>query len=150
MPLLGFQASSGDIGNYNTLLYDLSSDVANMNSVQNIYIKCDITNGIYQDSKLSNLIATVVPDRPPFSTIEYIALFHTRNPVTVSRIDQFTITLVGDQNLDLDMGTLGVTLEPQLWSCLTTIEEAQLKLSREQNYSKSSNYKASIVKFYYL
>ena len=79
------------------------------------------------------MIATVAPDRPPFSTIEYKALFPTRCPITVSRIDQFTLTLVGDKGENLDMGTQNGITEPQLWTCPLTLEEDQLKLSREQN-----------------
>ncbi len=128
MPLLGFPKSDGEIGGYNTALYDLSETQANLNTVQNYIIKCDITTGSYENSQLSNVIASVIPDVSPFSTIIYKPVLPIRCPINVKRIESITITLTSQDGDSVDFNTNGGQRDPERWSVLLSIEADELKL----------------------
>ena len=132
-PLLGFPVGSGAIGNYSTSNYEISVNQANLNSVQSIYVKCDIVTGSYENSRTSNVLASIIPDVAPFSTITYRPYFPTRNEVTSRDINHIKISLTDQDDNDLDMNTNGGTQDPEAFGVLITIEEDQLKLSHNQN-----------------
>ena len=133
MPLLGFPVGSGAIGNYSTANYEISVNQANLNSLQSIYVKCDIVTGSYDNSRGSNIIASIIPDVAPFSTITYRPYFPPRCEITSRDINQITITLTDQDGKDLDMNTNGGTQAPESFGVLVTIEEQELKLSHNQN-----------------
>ena len=133
MPLLGFPAGSGGIGNYSTSNYEISINQANLNSVQSIYVKCDIVTGSYDNSRGSNIIASIIPDVPPFSTITYRPYFPPRCDITSRDINNITITLCDQDGKDLDMNTNGGTQDAERFGVLVVIEEDQIKLSHNQN-----------------
>ena len=62
MPMLGFPASSGQIGGLIIASWIKSAVAAQLNAIQNILIKCDITTGSYTNSQMSNIISVVVPN----------------------------------------------------------------------------------------
>ena len=133
MPLLGFPTVSGGIGNYSTANYEISVNQANLNSVQSIYVKCDIVTGSYDNSRGSNIISSIIPDVSPFSTITYRPYFPPRCDVTARDINNITITLTDQDGKDLDMNTNGGTQDAERFGVLLVIEEDQLKLSHNQN-----------------
>ena len=133
MPLLGFPASDGPIGGYPTASYDLSTNQANLNTIQNYNIQCDITTGTYVNSQLGNVIASVIPDVSSYSTIIYKPYFPLRCPINIKRIETITITITDQNGIEVDMGTNGGIYEPEAWSVLLTIESEDLKLSHNQN-----------------
>jgi hypothetical protein len=123
MPMLGFPASSGLMGGLIIASWIKSATSAQLNSIQNILVKCDATTGSYSNGQLSNVIACVVPNVTSYSTIIYTPVHPTRCPINVRRLDSITFTLVDQNNNDIDMGTSGGTLSPELWSIVITIEE---------------------------
>ena len=78
MPLLGFPTEAGSIGDYDYPFYDLSPNEANLNTIQNYIIKCNVTTGSYENSQLGNVIASVTPDVFAWSTIIYRPYFPVR------------------------------------------------------------------------
>ena len=82
---------------------------AALNPLQNILIKCDIVTGSYFNTTHSTIIAVVTPDVSPYSTIIYRPVHPIRLPINVKRIDQMTITLVDQDNKDIDLGSNGGT-----------------------------------------
>ena len=129
LPLLGFPAADGAIGEYTTASYDISNNQANLNTIQNYNIKCDITTGTYENSQLSNIIASVIPDTQPYSTIIYKPFYPIRCPINVKRIESITITLTSQTGEMVDMGTDGGLNEPEAFSVLLTIESDELRLT---------------------
>ena len=122
---------SNDIGG--SVKYTLSTNQANLNSLQSIFIKCDCVTGSYEGSRVSNVLASVIPDTEPFGTIKYAPYFPTRNEVTSRRLDQITITLTDQDGKDIDMNTNNGIRAPEAWGVLLTIENEELKLSHNQN-----------------
>ena len=134
LPTLGFPTSTGDISNGSSYPdYVISTNQANLNSIQNIYIKCDIVTGSYQNAQTSNIIASVIPNVLPYSTIQYVAQYPTRMNITSRNIGYITITLVDDSGKDIDLGTNNGTLSPELWSVLITISQDELMTHRTMN-----------------
>ena len=136
MPLLGFPKQTAakvsiDIGG--TTKYTLSTNQANINSLQSIFIKCDCVTGSYENNRVSNVLASVIPDCDPFGTIKFMPYFPTRNEVTSRRIDQITITLTDQDGKDIDMNTNSGTRDPEAFGVVLTIQEEELKLSHNQN-----------------
>ena len=131
MPLLGFPSSTGNIGGSSK--YTLSTNQADLNSLQSIYIKCDCVTGSYEGSRVSNVLASVIPDTAPFGTIQYRPYFPTRNEITSRRLDQITISLTDQDGKDIDMNTNNGAQLPEAWGVLLTIEAEELKLSHNQN-----------------
>ena len=120
--MLGFPASMGVLSSSASLYYR-STNQAQLNSLQNILIKCDITGGSYVNGDQSNVIASVTPNVDSYSTISFFPIHPTRCAIFVKRIDRITLTLTDQNGVDVDMGTSQGTLEPELWSVLLTITE---------------------------
>jgi len=125
MPMLGFPASSGQIGGLIIASWIKSAVSAQLNAIQNILIKCDITTGSYTNSQMSNIISVVVPNVGSYSTIIYYPVHPVRCPINVARIDSITFTLVDQNGNDIDMGSNGGTESPELWSIVITISEKE-------------------------
>lgn len=135
MTMLGFDISQANsslgytIGNYPVKASLKSKNQAQLNSLQNILIKCDIVTGSYQNSQLSNVIACVTPDVASYSTIIYSPLHPLRLPINVDTIESMTITLVDQDGKEVDLGTDNGALPPELWSVqldISPIEMARL------------------------
>jgi len=129
MPMLGFPTSSGVIGGLNIASWIKGAYAAQLNSLQNILIQCDIVNGGYSNTQVSNVIAVVTPNVTPYSTIIYTPYFPISCPVFKrGKIDSITITLVDQDGNDIDMGTSGGTdLPAELWSVVLTLEPTILQ-----------------------
>ena len=129
--MLGFDLSQGDsskaftIGNNPVKTSIKSKNQAQLNSLQNILIKCDIVSGSYQNSQLSNIIACVTPDVASYSTIIYSPYHPLRLPIDVDTIESMTLTLIDQDGKEVDMGTDNGTLPPELWSVQLDIEEVE-------------------------
>ena len=95
MDILGF--SKHQIGGLIAHGYIKSENQAQLNSLQNILVTCDITTGSYSNSQLSNIICAVTPNVSPYSTIIYTPVHPVRCPINITRIESMTITLT-DQN----------------------------------------------------
>ena len=133
MPLLGFEnidfPQTGNIdhkyGPQSNADWNIftSATKASLNPLQNILIKCDIVNGSYFNTTHSTIIAVVTPDVLPYSTIIYSPVHPLRIPINIKRIDQMTITLVDQNNKDVDMGSNGGVDIPELFSVVLSIED---------------------------
>ena len=124
MDILGF--SKSNIGGLISPGIVKSGYNAQLNAIQNILIKCDITTGSYSNSQLTNIISAIVPDVDSYSTIIYRPVHPVRCPINVQRIESITITLVDQDGKDLDLGTDGGILDPELWSVVLSIEEINM------------------------
>jgi len=131
MPLLGFPKATGNISG--PAKYTISTNQANLNSLQSIFIKCDCVTGSYENNRVSNVLASVIPDVDPFGTIKFMPYFPTRNEITSRRIDQITITLTDQDGKDIDMNTNNGARAPEAFGVVLTIQEEELKLSHNQN-----------------
>ena len=100
-----------------------SATKASLNLLQNILIKCDIVNGSYFNTTHSTIISVVTPDVSPYSTIIYRPVHPLRIPINIKRIDQMTITLVDQDNKDIDLGSNGGADTPELFSVVLSIED---------------------------
>ena len=128
MQLLGYE-NDIEIGNFTgpTLddsSYSLSTYRAKLNPITSILVKCNICQGSsYVDSCLSNVMATVVPQCAPWSNI-YVEHYHPqRCLVTVKYIYKLEISLVDQDNNDLDFCSEGTESIPELWSLSISIED---------------------------
>ena len=132
MKMLGFDVSQGNpllnglIGNYAVKASLKSKNQAQLNSLQNILVKCDIVSGSYQNSQLSNIIACVTPDVASYSTIIFSPYHPLRSPVNVDSIESMTITLVDQDGKEIDLGTDNGTLPPELWSVQLDISPVEM------------------------
>ena len=102
-----------------------SKNQAQLNSLQNILVRCDIVTGSYQNSQLSNIIACVTPDVASYSTIIYNPIHPLRLPINVDTVESMTITLVDQDGRDVDLGTDNGTLPPELFSVQLDIEPVE-------------------------
>ena len=96
---------------------------ASLNPLHNILIKCDSVNGSYFNTTHSTIISVVTPDVSPYSTIIYRPVHPLRIPINIKRIDQMTITLVDQDNKDIDLGSNGGVDTPELFSVVLSIED---------------------------
>ena len=126
MPTLGYPASAGIIGDMVNANYMKPPNIVVLNTIQNILIKCDIVNGSYFNTNYSNIIECVTPDVAPYSTIIYRPFHPIKSNVNVKRIDQLTITLVDQDNQNIDMGSNGGTNIPELFSVVLSIEPIRM------------------------
>ena len=122
MPMLGFTGTE-DMGGMIQAGWIKGNSPAQLNSLQNILIQCDITTGSYSNATISNIVAVVVPNVGSYSTIIYTPYFPIRCPVFVKKIDSITLTLYDQNGTLLDLGSNEGTQTPELWSILLTIEE---------------------------
>ena len=132
MPLLGFPKTTGDIIGADKKQV-LSANQADLNSLQSIFIKCDCVTGSYENNRVSNVLASVIPDVLPFGTIKFAPYFPTRNEITSRRLEHITITLTDQDGKDIDMNTNNGAQDPEAFGVLLTIQEEELKLSHNQN-----------------
>ena len=126
MPMIGFPASCGVIGNLSTVSYVKSPLPATLNTIQQYLIQCDITNGSYNNANSTNIICAITPNVSPYSTIIYTPYHPIRVNVNVARIDQMTLTLVDQNNNPVDMGTSEGINQPELWSVVLAIERIDM------------------------
>ena len=127
MKMLGFDVSQGNlIGNYAVKSSLKSKNQAQLNSLQNILVRCDIVTGSYQNSQLSNIIACVTPDVASYSTIIYSPVHPLRLPINVDTIESMTITLVNQDGQEIDMGTDNGTLPAELFSVQLDISPVEM------------------------
>ena len=124
MIMLGFPNT--DFGAYATPGDIKGASRAYINSLQNILVKCDITTGSYFNSNFSNIIACITPDVLPYSTIIYNPIHPLRSKINVKRIDEITITLVDQDNNDIDMGSANGNQTPELFSIVLSIEPVNM------------------------
>ena len=124
MDVLGF--SKHQIGGLITPSYVKSQNQAQLNSLQNILVKCDITTGSYSNSQLSNIICAVTPNVSPYSTIIYTPVHPVRCPINIRRIENITITLTDQNGNDIDIGSDNGAQSPELWSVYLTIEPIEM------------------------
>ena len=120
LDMLGF--SKSNIGGLISAGIIKSAYQAQLNAIQNILIKCDVTTGSYSNSQLTNIISAITPDVDSYSTIIYRPVHPVRCPINVRLIESITLTLVDQNNNDLDIGTNGGTQDPELWSVVLSIE----------------------------
>ena len=123
MDILGF--SKHQRGGLITPSYVKSQNQAQLNSLQNILVKCDITTGSYSNSQLSNIICAVTPNVSPYSTIIYTPVHPVRCPINIRRIENITITLT-DHGDNIDIGSDNGAQSPELWSVYLTIEPIEM------------------------
>ena len=123
MPMIGFPASSGIIGNFLTASWIKSPNQAKLNVLTNILVKCDCTTDSYDDGKSSNLIAPITPDVSANSTIIFNPVHPLRCTINKKRLDTITITLVEQNSNNIDLGTNEGTESPELWQVILTINK---------------------------
>jgi len=123
MNMLGFPPSMGTIGNLSSPGYVKSVNMANLNSIHNILIKANCTQGSYHNSQTSNIISVVTPNVDSFSVIQHRPLHLIPCSLRYNNLDYITITLTDQNDDDVDMGTQNGTLAPQLWSVQFVIVE---------------------------
>ena len=129
MKMLGFDASQATnlvIGMLSSAGSVKSLNQAQLNSLQNILIKCDAVTGSYMNTQESNVVACVTPNVSSYSTIFYSPYHPLRLPVNKHRIDQMTISLVDQDGNEVDLGTDNGTLTPELWSVVLDIEPIEM------------------------
>ena len=106
--------------------YVKSQNQAQLNSLQNILVKCDITTGSYSNSQLSNIICAVTPNVSPYSTIIYTPVHPVRCPINTTRIESMMFTLTDQDGDDIDIGSDTGTQSPELWSVYLTIKPIEM------------------------
>ena len=82
MDILGFPKEMGIIGNLVNPGMILSTNLAEMNQVHNILIKCYWATSGYQDGVNSSIIAVLTPDVAENSTIMYDPVHPLRYKLT--------------------------------------------------------------------
>ena len=123
MPILGF--TDGQFGGVSAGGSVESTQQAELNTLTQILVSCNITNGSYLNDQFTNVIAGIPINVAPYSSIPYAPIHPTRNNIFKNRIDTLTITLSSQDLLDLDF-TKENTSPPEKWNLTLTIEDVEM------------------------
>ena len=123
MSILGFNASTGLIGGFagNTGSIESADEQAHLNTLQQILVKCNITNGSYLNSRQTNIICGIPINVAPYSQLQKEFIHPVRNPIYVNRIDNIQITLLNQDGVDLDF-TNGGKFPAESFNLVISIE----------------------------
>ena len=122
MTLLGFP-TSGDISGVPANGSVESTSSSQLNSLQLILVKCNITNGSYLNADQSNIICGIpINVDYPFEQIQYNPIHPTRNNIFVNRIDNINIDLLDQDGKPLDF-TMDGTSPSEPWNITLDISE---------------------------
>ena len=126
---LGFttaQGSAGDgiIGNFSEVTdFEISTNPANLNPIQNYLVSTNITSGNYLDSNVSNVIESIpIGSTKSFSTVDFSPTHPVRSTIINRNIDRLPITLLNNHGTNIDFKG-GGTAPPQAWSMTISITE---------------------------
>ena len=118
-----FTTLQSNLANGTVLEFFTSEFQAQLNSIQNILVKCNqAMGGSYYNENTDNILAIIQPDCEPFSTI------YVKNPnptvcrIPVHQIRNIRISLVNESNEDLDFFSESTDPNGELWSATIIIE----------------------------
>ena len=124
MTILGF--SSSVIGGFTgTDGWTESTNTAQLNTLTQILVTSNITNGAYVNGQYSNCICGISINTLPFSSILFDPIHPTRNNVYRNRIDNIIITLQNQNGENLDFTSNG-TQPPEAWNLTLAIEPIEM------------------------
>ena len=126
---LGFttsQGSAGDgiIGNFSNIAeYEISTNKAQLNPIQNYLLATNISTGNYFDGSASNVIESIpIGKTSAGSLTEFDSNNKSRSLVTINNIDRLIITLLDNYGNDVDL-TGGKLENPETFSVEICISE---------------------------
>jgi len=122
MSIIGFPASSGVITAPSDG-YVTSPTNAVLNSLQEYLVSCNVINGVYQNSQLSNILGCVPINVLPSQTVQYQPQHPPHCSIFVSRIDSLTITILNQNGEPTDFSNDGLNASPENWNLTITVSE---------------------------
>ena len=126
MASLGFP-TSGDISGVPANGSVESTSPSQLNSLQLILVKCNITNGSYLNADQSNIICGIpITVESPYEQIQYNPIHPTRNMIFVDRIDNIQVDLLDQDGNPLDM-TMEGTYPAESWNLTLDVSEYDTK-----------------------
>lgn len=128
---LGFPMSTGVIGPYFEAgtQYSLGNH-ADLNTTSSLYINCDICSGSYTKGSTSSVVASILINSLPFTTIDFEPLNPVRIDISRYDINSITFTLLNQDLKPVDMNSNNGTQKYEPWSCVIEIDEFDTKTGR--------------------
>ena len=103
--------------------FEISTNPANLNPIQNYLVSTNITSGYYLDSNVSNVIESIpIGSTKLCSTVDFSPTHPVRSTIINRNIDRLTITLLNNHGTNIDF-TGGGTAPPEAWSMTISITE---------------------------
>ena len=127
---LGFSITQGTyhdgiIGNFSNIAnFDISDNMAQLNSIINYIVTSNISTGNYTDSDVSSVIEMIpIGKTQSFSLTEFDSNNPTKSYVNARSLDRLVLSLKDNNGNLVDMNTMGGVRKPELWSIELTITE---------------------------
>ena len=113
------------IGNFSNIAnFDISDNMAQLNSIINYIVTSNISTGNYTDSDVSYVIEMIpIGKTQSFSLTEFDSNNATKSDVNVRSLDRLVLSLKDNNGNLVDMNTNGGVRKPELWSIELTIAE---------------------------